>query len=78
MENKAYEELEEIRTSKTNEETLEELADLLEVLFAMTIANGFTKEELEEKRKQKTLQRGGFTERIFLMDVFDEREKADQ
>ncbi|WLD94759.1 nucleoside triphosphate pyrophosphohydrolase [Alkalihalobacillus sp. AL-G] len=69
LQKKAYEELDEVCASDTNEETLEELADLLEVVHALTTANGFRIEQLEEKRVEKAEKRGGFSERIFLIDV---------
>ena len=57
---------------KLNEElaeSLEELADLMEVIRAVVKARGFSLEELEAIRSQKAAQRGGFEEKIFLMDV---------
>lgn len=45
---------------------LEELADVLEVVFATGKALGYTSIQIEEARQQKADQRGGFEERIFL------------
>jgi predicted house-cleaning noncanonical NTP pyrophosphatase (MazG superfamily) len=69
---KAQEELNEYITSQTNEQAIEELADLLEVVYALSAAHGSSVEELEEVRKRKAETRGGFQERIFLIDVEDE------
>ncbi|HWO97746.1 MAG TPA: nucleoside triphosphate pyrophosphohydrolase [Bacillus sp. (in: firmicutes)] len=69
---KAEEELNEYINSQTNEEAMEELADLLEVVYALTAAHGSSIEELEEVRKMKAEKRGGFREKIFLIDVEDE------
>jgi predicted house-cleaning noncanonical NTP pyrophosphatase (MazG superfamily) len=48
---------------------LEELADILEILHALAVAGGNTPEELEVVRARKANERGGFTERIFLISV---------
>jgi len=44
----------------------EELADILEVVYALGTQLGVTSEELEQLRLQKALKRGGFEKRIFL------------
>ncbi len=44
----------------------EEIADILEVLNAIISAKGFSKERIEEIRKKKLEERGGFSERIIL------------
>lgn len=69
---KAQEELNEYITSHTNKEAIEELTDLLEVVHALAVAHGSSIEQLEEVRKMKAEKRGGFQERIFLIDVEDE------
>ena len=48
---------------------LEELADLMEVVFGMAKALGFSEEELLKKREAKREHRGGFTEGIVLLRV---------
>jgi predicted house-cleaning noncanonical NTP pyrophosphatase (MazG superfamily) len=45
---------------------LEELADSLEVIYALAKVLGHTREELEAMRLQKAQKRGGFDARIFL------------
>lgn len=49
------------------EKNLEELADILEVLFAQAENLGFTKEDLCRCYDQKHEKRGGFRNRIFLI-----------
>lgn len=49
--------------------SVEELADLLEVLYAAAQARGCSPEELENLRLQKRQARGGFEHRIFLQEV---------
>ena len=42
------------------------MADVLEVLQAICVARGYTLDQLEEKRKEKSIERGGFKDMIFL------------
>ena len=46
---------------------LEELADILEVVYALTENLGCTREELMEAYQKKHDERGGFKEKIFLI-----------
>lgn len=62
LETKLKEEVEEYQADKS----LEEMADILEVLQAICIARGYAIEELEAMRAKKAKERGGFSERIFL------------
>jgi predicted house-cleaning noncanonical NTP pyrophosphatase (MazG superfamily) len=48
------------------DKNLEEMADILEVLYAICKARGYTIEDLDNKRKEKAETRGGFQEKIFL------------
>lgn len=65
---KLTEELAEYQQSKS----LEELADLLEVIHALVKARGHSWQELEQLRQQKAAARGGFEERIFLLEVTEQ------
>ena len=49
--------------------SIEELADIFEVLCAMAACHGFSKEELISAQEKKHAERGGFENRIFLIDV---------
>ena len=51
------------------DQNIEELADMLELIRAATIARGYTLEELEAVRAKKAKKRGGFEKKIFLIDV---------
>lgn len=62
---KLAEELAEYRESKS----LEELADLLEVMKAVVQARGWTWNQLEQVRQEKAMQRGGFEKKILLKEV---------
>ena len=45
---------------------VEELADIMEVLFALAKVHGADEDELMKVRMQKREERGGFDKRIFL------------
>ena len=49
-----------------SDKSIEEMADVLEVLQAICIARGYSLEELEVLRAKKASERGGFAEKIFL------------
>ena len=49
------------------DQSLEELADILEVVYALTDCLGASREELMKTYTEKHEQRGGFSERIFLI-----------
>ena len=49
--------------------SLEELADLLEVIYASAKAQGCDQTRLEEIRLAKKEKRGGFEEKILLLEV---------
>ena len=51
------------------DQSIEELADLLEVIRACAVARGYTLEELERVRAEKAAKRGGFTKKILLKEV---------
>ena len=51
------------------EQNIEELADLLEVLYATAKARGYSIEELEQVRVDKQKARGGFDMKILLKSV---------
>lgn len=49
----------------------EEMADLLEVVYALMAANGLSPQDIERIRREKALARGAFERRIFLESVTD-------
>ena len=67
LDTKLNEELAEYQQSKS----LEELADLLEVMGAVVKARGYTWDDLICIRKEKRAQRGAFDQRIFLKEVIE-------
>lgn len=71
-----YEELAEYEDAATNEDAIEELADLLELIHAAAAVYDTSFEELEKVREEKAKKRGGFDERIFLIEVEDDWNQA--
>ncbi|MGI6174454.1 MAG: phosphoribosyl-ATP pyrophosphohydrolase [Christensenellales bacterium] len=67
LDEKLNEELAEYQESKS----MEELADLLEVIRAVALARGSSIEEIEAIRRDKAEKRGGFARRILLIEVAD-------
>ena len=65
LDQKLNEELAEYQESKS----MEELADLLEVIRAVATARGSSIEEVEAIRGDKAAKRGGFVKRILLSEV---------
>ena len=65
LDEKLYEEMEEYQRDKS----IDELADLLEVVYSVAKARGWSAEDLEKVRISKAEKRGGFEKRIFLKEV---------
>ncbi len=61
---KLDEEVEELKESNNPDE----LPDIMEVLYALAEYHKLSPEMLEEKRKQKLKEKGGFKKRIILTD----------
>ncbi|ESU73390.1 phosphoribosyl-ATP pyrophosphohydrolase [Geobacillus thermopakistaniensis] len=72
LQKKAFEELEEYVQAETDEAALEELADVLEIIHALAKCHGASIEQVEQIRAEKAVKRGGFQEKIFLIEVHDE------
>lgn len=68
LDRKLNEECAEYQTDKN----IEELADMLEVIYAIAEARGYSAAELERVRLEKSEKRGGFSQRIFLENVEDQ------
>ena len=63
LDRKLEEEIREYQEDKS----LEELADVLEVILAIYRARGYSEQELREKYLKKHAERGGFENRIYLV-----------
>lgn len=66
LDQKLNEELAEYQQDKS----IEELADLLEVMYAVVTARGYSIEELERIRLEKAEKRGSFEKRLLLKSVY--------
>ena len=64
IEAKLREELEEYFQNKS----VEELADIIEVVNRISVLRGVSEEELEKIREKKSTERGKFNENLFLLD----------
>ena len=67
LDQKLNEELAEYQESKS----LEEMADLLEVMQAVVKARGWKIEQLESLRAEKAAKRGGFEKKLLLKEVIE-------
>ncbi|MCD2345865.1 nucleoside triphosphate pyrophosphohydrolase [Clostridium guangxiense] len=67
LETKLKEEVNEFLKDKN----LEELADVMEVLFGLAENMGYSEEDLMKKRSEKREERGGFKEGIVLEKVYE-------
>ena len=52
-------------------ESVEELADLVEVVYAILDYKGVSRQEFEGIRKQKVEERGAFRDKLLLKEVID-------
>jgi predicted house-cleaning noncanonical NTP pyrophosphatase (MazG superfamily) len=62
---------EEVAEFHSNPEDLEELADIMEVVFALAKNLGYSEDELLNKRLEKRHDRGCFDDNIVLEKVYD-------
>lgn len=69
LKKKSFEELEEYMDSKNDGEALEELADTLEIIRALSEYHGAKFQNFEASRVQKAEKRGSFKERVYLLEV---------
>ncbi|WP_183279801.1 nucleoside triphosphate pyrophosphohydrolase [Clostridium fungisolvens] len=67
LKNKLTEEVQEFMEA----ENLEELADVMEVLFALANSLGYSEDDLMSMRAKKREARGGFEEGIILEKVYE-------
>ncbi|MRH41587.1 phosphoribosyl-ATP pyrophosphohydrolase [Aquibacillus halophilus] len=66
---KLVEEVEELISTDSSSEVVEEAADVIEVIEALIKLNGSTIQEVEQVKADKKDRRGGFDKRIFLQEV---------
>jgi len=69
---KILEEGKELCKAKTKIDVLDELSDLLELVYAIAEENKISPEKLQKNRVEKNLKRGGFEKKLFLEYVEEE------
>ncbi|TYR80936.1 nucleoside triphosphate pyrophosphohydrolase [Priestia megaterium] len=69
---KLLEEVNEYLKTNDDVETIEELSDVLEIIHSLSKIHDKSIKDVEEVRRKKFLKRGGFNERLYLIDVDDE------
>ncbi|MFC7686462.1 phosphoribosyl-ATP pyrophosphohydrolase [Ureibacillus sp. GCM10028918] len=69
LKKKLQEEVSEYLTSSTDDNALEELADILELLHSLAKTHHGNIEEVEKIRQNKFEERGGFKRKCFLVSV---------
>jgi predicted house-cleaning noncanonical NTP pyrophosphatase (MazG superfamily) len=72
LKTKSFEELNEYIDAENDKDAVEELADLLEIIHALAECHGANIEQVEQVRQEKEEKRGGFKDKIFLIEVEDE------
>ncbi|WP_042273448.1 nucleoside triphosphate pyrophosphohydrolase [[Clostridium] dakarense] len=65
-----YMKLEEETKELLEDKNLEEIADVMEVLFAIASKYGYSEEDVLNKRNEKKNDRGGFEDNLILKNVY--------
>ncbi len=68
---KLYEELQEYDMATTNKQKVEELVDMMEIIYTLSNIHGYSMGKLEKLRRDKVIKNGGFSKKLFLIDVMD-------
>jgi|SRR5690625_3923565 len=71
LKKKLREELDEYLLAKDDSEAIEELADMLEIIHSLAKTHQADIKQVEKVRLEKAKERGGFEQRIFLIEVED-------
>ncbi|AXF56905.1 nucleoside triphosphate pyrophosphohydrolase [Salicibibacter kimchii] len=69
---KLQEEVNEYLHADSSVQSIEELADVLEVIHHLAEGHDASFDDVEKVRKEKEETRGGFQERILLEEVYDD------
>ena len=72
LKKKLNEEVLEYQGAENDAEALEELADVLELMHALANIHDADIHKVEQIRQEKAAKRGGFEDRIFLIEVDDD------
>lgn len=63
--------IEEVAEFQKDPMSLEELADIMEVIFSLAKNLGYSEEDLIQKRLEKKNEKGGFDDNIVLEKVYE-------
>ncbi len=77
LHNKLQEETKEVLTTTNQEELCSELADVLEVIHALSAASGLSYQNVEQKRLEKKEARGGFDAQTYCSFIDVESDNKD-
>ena len=66
LENKLFEEYQEVLSASNSRDRIEKLADMPEIISSLEKLENQTIDDITEKAKQKKIKRGGFNKKIFL------------
>ncbi|MDX1923639.1 MAG: nucleoside triphosphate pyrophosphohydrolase [Rickettsiaceae bacterium] len=69
LKEKLIEEAEEVKDADSRDEILEELADVLEIVYSIGSLYDLTLEDIEKVRLDKKAKKGGFEKRIYNQDT---------
>ncbi|MFH1451319.1 MAG: nucleoside triphosphate pyrophosphohydrolase [bacterium] len=69
LKKKLIEEAQEVQGAKNKKDLLNEIVDVLEILMNIAKIKKFNWKNIENKRKIKKLERGGFNKKLFLKQV---------
>lgn len=73
LKDKLIEETNELVNAETDEQIIEEIADVLEVLHCLLLKNGFDLVDCKKVRSEKEKEKGGFERGYFLESVGEEK-----
>lgn len=78
LKRKILEEAEEVAEAESREEITIELADVMEVIYAIAAANDISLEEIEQARLEKLQANGGFTAEHYIdyIEVSEDNSKV--
>ena len=72
LEKKLYEEYNEVLNTKSTEDRIEELADMVEIISALAVVENKSLDDVIECAKKKSIKRGGFEKKIYLEKVIED------
>lgn len=72
LEKKLLEECNEVINAKESKDRVEELADVMEIIFSLARLEDKSLQEIQEVMLDKRKKRGGFEKRVYLEKVIEE------